>query len=326
MTDRECLVVGAGMSGLMAAHALQSAGWKVTVLDKSRGVGGRMATRRIDDARFDHGAQFFTVRDPRFAEFVKQWQSAGVVTQWSTGFPTPDNLDYQNGHPRYRGVPGMTAVAKHLVLNLDVRLSTRVQVVAVESQHWRVTAEDGTQFSAPHLLLSMPVPQALMLLAAGAVQLPPQTLRDLETIEYDPCFAVMVVLDGPSNIPAPGAVQIDGEPIRWIADNLQKGVSEGVCAVTIHAGASFTRQYFDTDPDIVAQKLIAAAQDWLGSPVRHYQVQRWRYSQPLDPHPERFVSADLPPFVAFTGDAFGASRVEGAALSGLAVAEALQTR
>ena len=61
-----CVVVGAGISGLLAAQELTAAGWRVVVLDKGRGVGGRMATRRVGDGTFDHGAQFFTVRGERF--------------------------------------------------------------------------------------------------------------------------------------------------------------------------------------------------------------------------------------------------------------------
>lgn len=326
MTQPDCLIIGAGMSGLIAAHTLHSAGWKVMVLDKGRGVGGRMATRRINQARFDHGAQFFTVRDARFGKFVAEWQAASVVTEWSKGFPRPGEVYVDDGHPRYRGIPSMTAVAKHLSLNLDVRTSMRVQRVAITGDLWNVETDEGVQLKAPHLLLSMPVPQALALLAAGGVQLPDSTQVALASIGYDPCFAVLAVLDGPSSIPPPGAIQIDGELIRWIADNTQKGVSPDAWAVTIHASADFTREHFDTDVDTVAQQLIGEAQDWLGSPVREYQVQRWRYSQPLEPYPERFVYTEIPPFVAFTGDAFGASRVEGAALSGLAAADALLHR
>ena len=74
-----CLVIGAGIAGLIAARALRAAGHRVLVLDKGRGVGGRMATRRIEGGVFDHGAQFVTVRDPRFQQIVEGWQAKGVV-------------------------------------------------------------------------------------------------------------------------------------------------------------------------------------------------------------------------------------------------------
>lgn len=113
MIERSAVVVGAGLSGLMAARTLAARDWKVVVLDKGRGVGGRMATRRIStpDGRtavLDHGAQFFTARDARFATLVDEWVRAGVVREWCRGFTTND------GHPRYVANNGMTALTKHL--------------------------------------------------------------------------------------------------------------------------------------------------------------------------------------------------------------------
>lgn len=317
-----CLIVGAGMSGLLAAHQLQAAGWAVTVVDKGRGVGGRMATRRIEDAVFDHGAQFFTVRDPDFARWVQAWEAAGIVEVWSMGLPTPDDPTPLEGYPRYRGVPSMTAIAKHLAKGLAVHTSTRIVNVAVD-QGWRARAEDGQTFQADALLLTSPVPQSLDLLANSGVSLPNTVQAGLAGIEYHPCFAVMAVLDGPSNISPPGALQILGEPIAFIADNQQKGVSPQQTAVTIHAGPDFTRQHLDADRDEVAQLLLKAASPWLGSSVSTYQVHRWLYSQPIQAYPDRYMLVDFSAPLLFAGDAFGGPRVEGAALSGLAAANAL---
>src|SRR3712207_9580914 len=85
MPNESCIVVGAGISGLLAARELQAEGWRVTVLDKGRGVGGRMATRRVGGGNFDHGAQFFTVRGGRFAGLVEGWAAGGGVGGGGTG-------------------------------------------------------------------------------------------------------------------------------------------------------------------------------------------------------------------------------------------------
>lgn len=74
--NTDVLVIGAGMAGLTAAMALRRAGRSVHVLDKGRGVGGRMASRRIGDATFDHGAQFITARDPRFVAAIGEWEQS----------------------------------------------------------------------------------------------------------------------------------------------------------------------------------------------------------------------------------------------------------
>ena len=116
------VVVGAGIAGLMAAQTLVKNSHDVVVVDKGRSPGGRLATRRIDDATLDHGAQFFTVRDPLFKSHVEKWIASGVVTEWCRGF---DSATQNNdGFPRYRGVRGMTDIAKHLANGLDVRCNT----------------------------------------------------------------------------------------------------------------------------------------------------------------------------------------------------------
>ena len=100
---KRCLIIGAGIAGLLAARTLQERGLQVTVLDKGRGVGGRMATRRIGSAVFDHGAQFFTARDPRFQALVNSWLAAEVAAEWCRGFAGPEGVRQDDGHPRYRG-------------------------------------------------------------------------------------------------------------------------------------------------------------------------------------------------------------------------------
>ena len=106
------IVVGAGLSGLAAAGALSSAGHEVTVFDKGRGPGGRLATRRIGPATVDHGAQFFTVRSRRFEAMVEAWISAGVVGEWTRGFADRIGEYKEDGYPRYKGTRGMTAIAE----------------------------------------------------------------------------------------------------------------------------------------------------------------------------------------------------------------------
>lgn len=321
MTD--CLIVGAGIAGLMAAQQLQTHGRTCLVLDKGRGLGGRMATRRLaDGATADHGAQFFTVRSPTFHHWVSRWLANGVAAEWSRGFPPHNPAD---GHPRYRGQNGMTDIPKWLAQTISVRTQTEITAVQQTPTGWQLITADGQTFAAPTLLLTPPVPQSLALLAQSNLALPPQTSSALSRLQYDPCFAVMATLRQPSRIPTPGAVQLRGEPISWIADNQQKGIS-AVPAVTIHASPTFTRHWFDEPQTAVAQHLIHAAHQagWLDkAQVADVQVRRWRYAQPSTQHPERCVLVQRPWPLAFAGDAFQEARVEGAALSGLAAANAL---
>jgi renalase len=310
------LIVGAGMAGLTAASELQQRGQQVLVVDKGRGVGGRLASRRIGPATFDHGAQFMTARDPRFAAAIDHWRAEGVVEEWYRR-----SAGGSGDHPRWRGNPAMTAIPKYLARDLPLRLGTRVVAVRRDGAGWVAALEGGESILTSAVVLTPPRPQALALLDAGDVDLPPATRARLESLEYERCLAVMAVLAGPSRLPPPGALALADGPIAWIADNQRKGVS-ATPAVTMHATAAFSQEHWDGDRQECGQVLIRAAEAWLGAEVTGFQVHGWRYSKPLRIEPGGCLVLSQRPPLLLAGDAFGASRVEGAALSGWSVAGA----
>ena len=317
-----CAIVGAGLSGLVAAKTLRDAGVRVLVFEKEEKVGGRMRTDRVGSGVFDHGAQFFTVRGDRFGKMVEGWISAGVAEVWTRGFADAEGNHNEDGYPRYRGVGGMTTVAEYLAEGLDVRTGTEVGELHPAGRGWKVAA-GGSDHDADALILAMPAPQALALVDRSGVGLPSDARWDLEGIVYEPCIALMAVLDGGGAVPEPGGVQIGGEPLFWVADNRRKGISE-VPALTIHAGPEFSREHATTDDARVTQLLLEAAQGYLGGAgVRRTAVYRWVHSMPAEPFKDEFVHVEGPPSLLFCGDAYAGPKVEGAVMSGLAAAERL---
>ena len=318
----DVVIVGAGMSGLIAAREVVATGRSVCVVDKARGVGGRVATRRIADATFDHGAQFFTARDPRFLGVVEQWVAEGVAAEWFRS-------SRSTGNPRFRGTPTMTSIAKSLAVGLDVVLSTRVESIRRVGDDgraaWRVRFADGTEVEAGAVILTPPVPQSLEILRAGDVTIDTQTRLVLESIEYAPCIAVMAILDGPSRIDPPGGLTPKPDdrtfPISWVADNREKGVS-GVDAVTIHASAAFSRENLQREPKDLADALLSVASPWLGSDVVEHQLHVWRYARPTRFLDVGCVAVCDSPALVVAGDAFLGARLEAAVLSGWAAAGA----
>jgi predicted NAD/FAD-dependent oxidoreductase len=321
-----CIIVGAGFAGLMAAAKLQGSGINCRLLEANDQVGGRMIAWQHDDelrrrATFDLGAQFFTVREARFAQFVSSWIDENIVVEWSRGFATADGSFYADGHPRYRGRPHMGAVAQYLATELDIRLNTPIKIIEMTPAGWQVTADNGDRYQSQALMLTPPIPEALALLEAGDVHLPAEAAKVLTGISYEPCLALCVQLAGNGKVPDPGGMWPIGEPIAWIADNFQKGVSAVPGAITIHAGSEFSRQHWQASDSEVAEQLLAAAEEWLVDRVEYLYVHRWRYSKPLWLHPEPVLNLLDPGPIVFAGDAFAGPRVEGAALSGLAAAD-----
>jgi len=299
------VVVGAGLAGLAAARSLADAGMQVSVVDKGRGVGGRLATRRIGEARLDHGAQFFTVRGDDFAALVARAEAAGVVTQWCRGFGAED------GFPRYVGTDGMTGLAKWLAEGLDVRTGVRVT--------------DLADYPADAYVLTAPLPQSSAILAWSG-RLPEPDLADrLAAFTYEPVLAVLAVLDGPPALDAPGAVQQPDHPLfTFVADNRAKGVS-AVHAVTLHATNAVSRARWNEADDRLLASLLAEARPWLGDAgVLDAQLMRWRYAAPTEVWPAtHLVVRRAPQPVVLAGDAFDGPKVEGAFRSGLAAARCL---
>jgi hypothetical protein len=246
----DVLIIGAGMSGMAAASELSRAGLRVLVVDKGRGVGGRMASRRIGEAVFDHGAQFITAHSDRFSQGMHEWCAQGAVREWCRGFSVA-----QNGHPRWRGNSSMTALPRHLAEGMEVLLETKITSISLQGAHWSMVLEDGASISGASVLLTAPVPQSLALLDAGNFEMSADARKRLEAIQYERCLAVLAVLDGPSGMSAPGAMSFEDGPLSWITDNQLKGISPVPC-VTLHASHAFSLENWNADRENAGKILL----------------------------------------------------------------------
>lgn len=313
------LIIGAGMAGLTAARELSSQGWDVVVLDKGRGVGGRMATRRIEQARADHGAQYFSATTPKFQQVVQHLLADQVIREWNPEHPSP--ADTSPDQPHYVGIEGMNAVAKALSKDLTVLTAETVISFSLEGSQWLVKTESGGEYRADALLITIPTPQSLVLVEKSGFALSTADQSALAAIQYQPAIAVMVALNRPVQLPASGAVRYQTGDITWVADNAHKGISPGQPSLTIHASTDFSRTHFDDDLTAVGQQLTDQLQAWLpADSISTVQVHRWRYSLADQRHPTPFLAAEAPLPLLFGGDGFGTGNVEGAFTSGLAMA------
>lgn len=308
------IVVGAGIAGLTAARTLVGAGHDVRLVDKGRGPGGRMATRRLGSATVDHGAQFFTARSDEFAAFVAPWLADGLVYEWCRGFSGAGD-----GYPRYAVRGGMNALAKRLAEGLDVRCPQLVFAIRDgDSATWSVVTDDGVAHPADAVVVTCPLPQAYSLLVTASVEVPEALWRT----EYDRTLALLAVLDRPSSVPAPGGVQ-GAAGFTFVGDNQAKGLS-AVPALTLHADPAWSEAHWDDERGDALQLLLSAARPWIGdAAVVQSQLKRWRFATPRTIWPDRcWVAPGNSPLV-IAGDAFAGPKVEGAVLSGLAAAAAI---
>jgi renalase len=329
-TPAPIVVVGAGLTGLIAARALHENGHASVVFDKARSVGGRMATRRLTGhdgtvALVDHGAQFFTARSAEFRAEVETWLSLGVAREWCRGFG-----ETQDGYPRYCSPGGMNAIAKHLATSIRTAVNTVVRSVRTDGDLLVVATVDEANHGCRAVLLTPPVAQSLALCDNGSLVLPHDERLALEAVAYARCIALLVTVNKPGLIEAAGGLQLTSDmndTFSFIADNQSKGVS-AVPALTFHANDAVSEAHYDDPDEDVTTLLLLAAQPYLkGAEVVTLQVKRWRYARPTVTHPERCLAVHPTPSTSlvFAGDAFGEARVEGAYLSGLAAAQRLMS-
>lgn len=326
-------VVGAGLSGLGCAQMLRQAGRSVRVFDKGRGVGGRMATRRIESpnqhqsAIFDHGAQFFTARTPEFKAELAAWKEAGLAREWFHGQSTLHQdgrvESKPDGHPRFCCSLGMTAIAKHLAQGLDVRTGARVTRLEHREQEgtWCLWAGDEEIARARSVVLTPPVPQSLELLAASRIALPHSQREQLEPMRYERCIAVMLWLSEPPHLPGGGALYASTEVLSWLGDNASKGLSP-LPALTLHGAPEWSERNWEAGDEEVVHELSQAARAFWSGEIAGSSVARWKFSKPIEPRVDG-CQAWSEKRLVFAGDAFGGAKAEGAWLSGRSAAQAV---
>jgi len=308
---RSVLVVGAGVAGLVAARTLADHGLEVVVLDKARGVGGRLATRRLrDGASFDHGAALFDPVSEPFRRQLGVWEEDGLVER--TG------IDGRDGVPTRRARGPATSLAKHLARGLDVRLGAKGVALARAGRGFALALEDGTSLHARAAVLTPPVPQSLELLDRGGLLsgLPDATRAALQSISYNPAFVLMLRLARRlESFPSSGALHLrDGGPVARVFENARDG---GPSRLSVYTRAGWAASRFDAPPGEVAMALKEAAASALGferSAVVEEELKRWRFARAASVFPEEalFVDLDGAPLV-LAGDAFGTAGPIGAA-------------
>ena len=326
--DWDVVVVGAGVAGLSAARALRAAGANVLVLEKSRGLGGRSATRTVQGNRVDHGAQYFTVRDEAFKAQVDAWLETGDLAVWSHGFHTLDEDGFHapdGGHPRYVFPAGMNTFGKLLAENLEVNRETRVTGLKPRGDVWQLeTNADGATFEAHTVLLNLPPEQALELCAA---HLETGLRETLQGVVMQPCFSLMAGFDTDSKPEWRGVKFALGDnPLAWVAHDSSKRVLLGdtpeKTALVAHSTPEFAREQYALPLEEVEALLLTALRDLdprFSAPL-WTSLQRWRYAMAIRSADERCLRQGS---LLFCGDWCGGNKLEDAYLSGLAAASAL---
>jgi len=301
-------IIGAGIAGLACARRLAAAGRSPVLFDKGRGIGGRVATRRVDGLQFDHGAQYVTARDGGFAGALAELARCGAVANWDTGM----------GRAVTVGTPGMSGLARGLGQGLDVRQTALVTAISPDGQGWLLRIGEA-EHRAARVVVTVPAPQAVELLGADHALVAP-----LASVRIEPCLTLMAAVAAP----APFVTRGDpDDPLSWIAqDSSKPGRPAGdIVAWVAQAGVSFSERNLESDSAALVAVMLPLLCDRLGiavDRVRHAAGHRWRHARVITPLGQPFLRASEGSLY-LAGDWCLGARVEAAWTSGTAVAEDL---
>jgi len=319
-------VVGAGLAGVACAIVLQQVGIRVSVFEKNRAASGRMSTRRTETSNCDHGAQYFTAKDPTFQAEVQRWVEAGTAGIWQPKIKVFGNKKIQSQEnvcttniQRYIGIPKMTTPVRWLCEINKIHVETNCTVDKIQRDSdllWRLhCVEKGwlePRFDG--LLFAVPAPQVVPLISDVA----PILTELANNVRMRACWALMLQYRNPIDIGFDAAFVNEG-PLRWVARNNSKPGRSEMEHWLLHAEAEWSERNQETNPNDVAKIMLEEFEKIGGNPPQHWMIHRWRYAD--SPMPSKQGYAWNPDQnIGLCGDWLHGGRVEGAWLSGNALA------
>lgn len=338
-------VIGAGMAGIACALALVKAGLHVSIFEKSRGAGGRMSTRETEFGSFDHGAQYFTVRDARFQQAlenaqtrVRPWSASTVQILDALGQVVAASLPPKEAH--WVATPGMNALLRHwaepLLTNGTLHLQTevsRIEPDAVKPGGWQLLTE-GAGAASPvasgfdAVVLAVPSVQAHALLLRS--QQANGLMQQAGKVRVAPCWTLMLAFpqalhpELPHLGPDWNAARSTHHRIAWLARESSKPGRGALERWTVQASADWSERHLEDDAERVKAKLLKAFAEVTGirAAPPFAAVHRWRYAQTTEPLGQSFAW-DGAARIGMCGDWCLGHRVENAFVSGVEMAEAL---
>ena len=315
-------VIGAGFAGSTCARTLSLAGHPVHVFDKSRGPGGRLATRRVEwiDRRgqvcvtpFDHGALGITVRSAAFQSFLEQNLGAEWLAEWKPKLAA-DSLPLEKAERLYLPLADMPSVCRHLLDGVSTTWSFAVDRLHRGRNGWQVEAH-GTVHAELFdvVVLALPPAQAAPLLSPHRHDWAQQA----EAVRMQPCWTLLGVSDEPEPALAWDLAQPSTGPLAWVLRNDRRpgrAPKLGQAHWVAHAHADWSREHLEQPAAWIEQQMCAAVDDYLGHPLawHHRVVHRWRYAMADSPMASTPSAWDGTQGLGVCGDFLGGKGVEGA--------------
>ncbi len=302
-------IIGAGMTGVVCARNLKDAGYEPIIFEKSRGIGGRMATRRTTEGlQFDHGAQYITAKNKHFQSFIDTAISAGCAAHWKI-----------EEKSTFVGRPSMNSLLGSVVKGLSLQLNKEIIKVHKTEHGWMLSSENQNQLF-DIVVVALPAPQIINLIGEEN-----PLSQKLCNVEMAPCLTLMAAV--PPNKAIPFITRREaGNDLAWIAqDSAKPNRPREITCWVAQASDDWSTKYLEYNKDEIAQLLTPMLCERLSissSELLYSSAHRWRYSKVTKPLGNPFMSDDSETLY-LGGDWTISARVEGAWESGTAIARSI---
>ena len=304
-------IIGTGLSAIFSAiHLRKNTDLEINFFDKARGLGGRLATRRAEGGKFDHGAQYFSIERINNLPEIQMLINEGVIS----------NIEDKD---IYFSPDGMTNIAKKLLTDFNIFKEHKLVSIDKENENYKLFFENGSTFNSDYIIMSCPMPQSLEILNKSKIDYDNNLIKDLEDLSYFPCIVVMIKSEIKlSNLEKHIGTDVDSKDISWIGDNYGKKVSSIENYYTIQCSPEFSYENFENEYDETNEKLKHDMEKIFGSNYQILSNHKWRYSIPKNFYQgDNSLVINQKNFLGLCGDIFTNGRFDGAITSGLSIAD-----
>ncbi|MDZ7693030.1 MAG: FAD-dependent oxidoreductase [Balneolaceae bacterium] len=331
-------IIGASLSGLVAGKHLGQAGHDVTIIEKTRMLGGRLAS--LDDGNgniFDYGVSHFNANKSDFKAFVEYLEEQELIKEWTSRLDYYDGEQLHDLNPnrspqlQYTSVKGFTPIASQLSRWVDVKSEekagglTHIGADRSKKRAWMINLTDISVFECDAVILATPAVQSYGILLTAQDETPARKiLRYIDEFKYEPSYAIMASYKDQA-APEWDAIESMKSGIKLITNESSKR-NNADTSLVIHSSGDFVRKYKEEDPEQISTLLLRHAneitgQKWLTQPDSKH-IYFWKYAECVNPTDEEFMELEMEEApLAIVGDYLGGNSVESAYLSGLRLAE-----
>lgn len=329
-------IIGASISGLIAAKRLADAGHNVTIIEKNRSLGGRLATTTLDDIELDYGIPHFGADTKTFQIFINDLKEQDEVSKWANEFSLYDGTEFHkvdpnvDPQPRYIGTGGNQSLAEKLSRWVDIKSEEKAGGLTYigpdrsKKRSWMINLTDISVFECDAVILATPAVEAYGIIQTAQNRTATRRIiRHIDEVRYSGCISLAVTFD--HDIPGWKGINCEKSAIRWIGNESSKREGAKQAGLVIQSSGDFYRKHEQTSDKRAQQLLLEEAAEivgrWVLEPKSAF-MHRWKYFEAENPIDEYFMELEMDEApLALIGDYLGGSSLESAFVSGYNLAE-----